>query len=112
MFFMLPVYLKVIEKIMVSTGIGDPFTNPESIPIALSYFHTAFNLSNVLLLIGFVPLLVKLACKLVPARSDEDEEFHLEYIGTEIMRTADLSLEEARKEGAKGGKITSKMARL
>ena len=112
MFFMLPVYLKVIEKIMVSTGIGDPFTNPESIPIALSYFHTAFNLSNVLLLIGFVPLLVKLACKLVPARSDEDEEFHLEYIGTEIMRTADLSLEEARKEVAKFGKTTSKMSRL
>ena len=112
MFFMLPVYLMVIEKIMVGSGIGDPFTNAESVPIALSYFHTAFNLSNVLLLIGFVPLLVKLACRLVKAKSDEDEEFHLEYIGTEIMRTADLSLEEARKEVAKFGKTTSKMFRF
>ncbi len=112
MFFMLPYYLIVIEKIMLASGIGDPFTNAESVPIALSYFHTAFNLTNVLLLIGFVPLLVKLAIKLIPARSDEDEEFHLEYIGTEIMRTADLSLEEAKKEVAKFGKTTSKMSRF
>ena len=112
MFFMLPVYLYIIEKIMIGSGTGDPFVNPESVPIALSYFHTAFNLSNMLLLIGFVPLLVKLAVRLVPVKSDEDEEFHLEYIGTEIMRTADLSLEEARKEVAKFGKTTSKMAKI
>ena len=112
MFFMLPVYLMLIEKLMISSGTGDPFNNPEAVPIALSYFHTAFNLSNVILLIGFVPLLVRLAIRLVPAKSDEDEEFHLEYIGTEIMRTADLSLEEARKEVAKFGKTTSKMSRI
>ncbi len=112
MFFLLPTYLLVIEKLMIKSGTGDPFINPESVPIALSYFHTAFNLSNVILLIGFVPLLVKLAVRLVPAKSDEDEEFHLEYIGTEIMRTADLSLEEARKEVAKFGKTTTKMAKL
>lgn len=112
MFFMIPVYLMLIKKVMIGTGIGDPFVNAESVPIALSYFHTAFNLSNVLLLIGFVPLLVKLAVRLVPTKSDEDEEFHLEYIGTEIMRTADLSLEEARKEVAKFGKITSKMSQF
>jgi phosphate:Na+ symporter len=112
MFFMLPVYLGFIKKIMISSGMGDPFVNPESVPIGLSYFHTAFNLTNVLLLIGFVPLLVKLAIRLVPAKSDDDEEFHLEYIGTEIMRTADLSLEEARKEVAKFGKTTAKMSRI
>ena len=112
MFFMIPVYLMLIKKVMIGTGIGDPFVNAESVPIALSYFHTAFNLSNVLLLIGFVPLLVKLAVRLVPTKSDEDEEFHLEYIGTEIMRTADLSLEEARKEVAKFGKTTSKMSQF
>ena len=112
MFFMLPVYLGFIKKIMISSGMGDPFINPESVPIGLSYFHTAFNLTNVLLLIGFVPLLVKLAIRLVPAKSDDDEEFHLEYIGTEIMRTADLSLEEARKEVGKFGKTTAKMSRI
>jgi phosphate:Na+ symporter len=112
MFFMLPLYLTGIENLMINSGFGDPFINPESVPIALSYFHTAFNLSNVILLIGFVPLLVKLAIRLVPAKSNEDEVFHLEYIGTEIMRTADLSLEEARKEVAKFGRTTSKMAKI
>jgi phosphate:Na+ symporter len=112
MIFMIPVYLGFIKKIMIGSGMGDPFVNPESVPIGLSYFHTAFNLTNVLLLIGFVPVLVRLAIRLVPAKSDDDEEFHLEYIGTEIMRTADLSLEEARKEVAKFGKTTSKMSRI
>lgn len=110
MFFMLPVYLGGIKKIMIGSGLSDPFVNSESVPIALSYFHTAFNLSNVLLLIGFVPLLVKLAIKLVPPKSDEDEEFHLEYIGTEILRTPDLSMEEAKKEVAKFGKIATRMS--
>ncbi len=112
MFFMLPVYINVIKKVMIASGMGDPYINSESVPIALSYFHTAFNMSNVLLLIGFVPWLVKLAIRFVPAKSDEDEEFHLEYIGTEIMRTADLSLEEARKEVAKFGKTTTRMSKF
>ena len=112
MIFMLPVYLNIIEKLMVSMGTGDPFVNPEAVPIALSYFHTAFNLSNVILLIGFVPQLVNLAIRLVPAKSEEDEEFHLEYIGSEIMRTADLSLEEARKEVARLARTTSRMSRI
>ncbi|MGI9544107.1 MAG: Na/Pi cotransporter family protein [Cyclobacteriaceae bacterium] len=110
MFFMHPVYLRVIGNIMDATGQGSPFTDPEAVPIALSYFHTAFNASNVLLLIAFVPFLVKLAIRLVPSKGEDDEEFHLEYIGSEIMRTAELSLEEAKKEVAKFGKTTSKMS--
>ena len=110
MFFMHPVYLKIISSFMESSGQGSPLTDPEAVPIALSYFHTAFNASNVILLIAFVPWLVKMAIRLVPSKGDEDEEFYLEYIGSEIMRTAELSLEEAKKEVAKFGKTTSKMS--
>ena len=110
MFFMHPVYLRVISNVMEASGQGSPFSDPEAVPIALSYFHTAFNATNVILLIAFVPLLVKLAIRLVPSKGEDDEEFHLEYIGSEIMRTAELSLEEAKKEVAKFGKTTSKMS--
>ena len=83
--------------------------NNESIALELAYFHTFFNTMNVLLLIGFVPLLVKLAIRTVPSRTDDDEEFHLEYIGTGLMGTPELSMMEARKEIARMGEITAKM---
>ena len=39
---------------------------------------------NVLLLIGFVPWLVKVAIRTVPEREADDDEFRLEYIGTTV----------------------------
>lgn len=86
----------------------DP-NQPESIPIALSIFHSSFNIINVLLMVGFVKLIASVVTKLVPARGD-DEEFHLEYIGDAIFRTPDISILEARKEIVKFGEITSKMS--
>ena len=85
-----------------------PFNDPEAVPIGLSIFHTAFNIVNALLLIGFVGFIAKMVTKMVPSKGD-DEEFHLEYIGTGMMDTAELSLGEAAKEIAKFGEITSRM---
>lgn len=89
-------------------GNGDAYSNPEMIPYALSYFHTAFNLSNVLLLIWFVPILVKLAEKLVPSKGRIDEEYHLEYISTGLLSTPELAILEAKKEVLKFGNIIKK----
>ena len=75
----------------------------------LALFHTFFNLTNVLLLIWFVPLLVKLAIRSVPSQGEEDEQHHLEYIGNTLMATAELSILEAQKEIARFGKIDKKM---
>ena len=66
---------------------------------------------NVLLLIWFVPQLVNLAIKTVKSKGDEDEQFRLEYIGGAIQ-TPQLSVLEAKKEVAKFGKLTKKMAKV
>lgn len=89
-------------------GNGDAYSNPEMVPYALSYFHTAFNLSNVLLLIWFVPILVKVAVKLVPSKGRIDEEYHLEYISTGLLSTPELAILEAKKEVSKFGNIIKK----
>src|SRR5690554_1458559 len=47
--------------------------------LALSLFHTSFNVLNVLLLFGFVPLLVRFVEYIQP-ESGEKESFHLRYI--------------------------------
>jgi phosphate:Na+ symporter len=82
--------------------------SPESIPVALSTFHTLFNLINVLIMINFVPFLVKLATKLVKSKGKEDEEFHLEFIKSNII-TPEISALEAQNEITRMGTYVSKM---
>ncbi len=84
---------------------------PESIPIALSVFHSSFNIINVLLLVSFVNPIAATVTKMVRS-SGEDEEYHLEFIGNVIIQTPDISILEARKEIAKFGKITAKMSKF
>ncbi len=102
-------FLRGIGYYIENTQGISPFAanGAEAIPIALSLFHTTFNVLNMLLLVGFVKFIAKTVEKLVPARGDED--FHLEFIGKGLIRTPDISIMEARKEIAKFAEITSRM---
>ena len=64
---------------------------------ALSGFHTAFNLCNVLLLIWFIKPMETLICKIIKEKED-GEDFRIKFISGGLMSTAELSLFEARKE--------------
>ncbi|MDA3854571.1 MAG: Na/Pi cotransporter family protein [Bacteroidales bacterium] len=68
-----------------------------AIPIALSIFHTIFNILNTLLLIGFVKPLEKFIIRIVKQK-DSDEEFKLQFISTGLLSTIDLSILQAKKE--------------
>jgi len=106
-----PFFLQGIAAGMEYFGAGNPFTDTEvSSNTGLAIFHTAFNTLNVLILIWFVPQLVRIAERMVKSRGAADEEFHLDYIGTGIMSTPDLSILEAKKEIAKFGELTSRMS--
>ncbi len=102
-------FIKAITFLTIRAGLPSPMETAESIPYALSAFHTLFNLTNVILLIAFVPLLVRLAEYLVKSKGEEDEEFHLEHIGSGYMSTPELSILEAKKELNKFGKVVNKM---
>ena len=66
--------------------------------LALSLFHTSFNVFNVLLLFAFVPLLVKLVEWIQPEKPGAREGYQLRYIHSGLMSSAELSLEQAQKE--------------
>jgi len=63
----------------------------------LSAFHTAFNVINTLLLIGFVHQIEMLVCKVLPMK-DQDEDYRLKFISGGLLSTAELSIMEAQKE--------------
>lgn len=91
---------------------GVPFDadNPEMADTGLALFHTSFNLANVIVMIWFVPQLVRMAEKTVKSKGDANEDFKLDFIGSNLVSSPGIALFEAKKEVAKFGHTTSKMA--
>lgn len=65
--------------------------------LQLSAFHTAFNICNTLLLIGFVKQIEKFVCWALPQK-EEDKEPGLRYISGGLLSTSELSIWQARNE--------------
>lgn len=101
--------LNLVDWYLVSSGSASPFVTATSIPVALSIFHSAFNILNTLFLIWFVNFIANTVTKFI--KSTGDDEFQLEYISTGMMNTAELSIEEARKETVRMGEMTQKMSK-
>ena len=78
-------------------------------PIALSLFHTSFNIINTIILIGFVNFIAKIATRMVKQKEEEDEEFRLKYINTGLLSTSEISTVLAQKEITAFGKRVEKM---
>ncbi|WP_436517715.1 Na/Pi cotransporter family protein [Ekhidna sp. To15] len=101
--------LSLVDWYLVSNGSASPFVTATSIPIALSIFHSTFNILNTLLLIWFVNFIARTVTKAI--KSTGEDEFSLEYISTGMMNTSELSIEEARKETVRMGEMTQKMSK-
>lgn len=63
----------------------------------LSAFHTAFNVVNTLLLIGFVKQIENFVCKILPMK-EQDDVHRLKFISGGLLSTAELSIIQVQKE--------------
>lgn len=100
-----PFFLDGVRSASISIWGEDPFVVATAIPKALALFHTTFNILNVILLVGFVGVIGRLVVRMVPSKGGEDEIFNLDYIGSGMMATPELSILEAKKELAKFGDL-------
>ncbi|MGB5583821.1 MAG: Na/Pi symporter, partial [Gammaproteobacteria bacterium] len=66
--------LNYIDGITQNLEGASPFVEAAAIPIALSLFHTFFNIINTLLLIGFIKQIAKIVEWMVPAVIEEEAE--------------------------------------
>ena len=84
---------------------------PAHLSFALATFHTAFNVTNTLILIWFIPQIEKIVCRFIkPKKSEEEEEFRLKYIRGGIMKTPEISVLQAQKEIAVFGERMMRMS--
>ncbi|WP_207155276.1 Na/Pi cotransporter family protein [Prevotella herbatica] len=80
---------------------ADPnfLANTAKLSFVLAAFHTTFNVANTLVLVGFIPQIKKIVCKVIrPKKQNDEDDFRLRFIQTGIMKTAELSVLEAQKE--------------
>lgn len=79
--------------------IHDPLYNRESVPLAISLFHTIFNVGNTIILAFFIPQILKVVDWMVKMPvEDSEDEFRLTYIEGNWLSTAELNLQSAKSE--------------
>lgn len=80
-------------------ALDDPNYNHESVPMAISLFHTIFNVGNTIILAFFIPQILKIVNWMVKTKTDEtDDDFRLTYIEGNWLSTAELNLQSAKSE--------------
>ncbi len=110
MLIVIPLFLDGIGWIVSQThGVGFNPTDPGMANEGIALFHTLFNCANVILLIGFVPYIVKLVEKAIKSKGEIDEEFKLDYITAGGIGLPEVAILEAKKEVAKFGEVTTRM---
>jgi phosphate:Na+ symporter len=98
-------FLHLVEAITLKTGLMSPFIiegqttqqSAEAIPVALSIFHTVFNVLNTSIQIWFIPTIARIVTFLIKQKEDE-EDYRLQFITTGLLSTSELSILQAQKE--------------
>jgi phosphate:Na+ symporter len=69
------------------------------IPVVLAMFHTCFNILNTCLLIGFIPQMERIVCKLLPEnKAEANQPTTLHFISSGVMKTPEIGVLQAQKE--------------
>lgn len=103
--------LNIIDSIVTEFWGDSPYINYKMIPIALCFFHSAFNVINTLLLIGFIPVMVRILNFLIHGKNKK-KKFKLKNINTGLVSTSELSLKLLQKELFEYGKLHISMFEL
>ena len=113
--WVLAVFYPFVRTVCRVVGV-DPSSesiDPARLTFALAAFHTGFNVINTALLIGFIPYIEKLVCRIIkPKKSESEDEFRLQYIHGGLMKTPEISILQAQKEIVSFGEKMHKMYTL
>lgn len=91
-------FLNLVAYITESAEGVSPFVSAAAIPVALSLFHSMFNIINTTVLAWFIPLIIKIVTSVIKVNPEENENFRLRYIPSSIVNTGELDIQTAKKE--------------
>ena len=97
--FIIPFYPICHGVEYISKELDMLLPNIPATPLAITVFHTLFNVVTTIILAFFIPQIVKLVEWMVPEKKEEsEEEFRLTYLEPNLLSTAELNLQSAKSE--------------
>lgn len=98
--FLIPFYPICNAVMAVSEQLDSLLPNIPLIPLAITVFHTLFNVVTTIILAFFIPQIEKIVTWMVPDKKGEEgeEEFRLTYLEPNLLSTAELNLQSAKSE--------------
>ncbi|MEP0133145.1 MAG: Na/Pi cotransporter family protein [Eudoraea sp.] len=66
-------FLQLISWMVQKLGSASPFVSAAAVPVAISLFHTVFNVLNTFLLVWFIKPIARLVEKMVPEKLDPEK---------------------------------------
>lgn len=92
-------FLNMIGWLVVRTGSDSPFVNAMAIPVAISLFHTIFNIVNTFLLVWFIKPIARIVERVIPERIEEDKSIaEPKYLNEKVLRYPETALSSLEKE--------------
>lgn len=81
-----------------------------SVAFGLAMFPTVFNAFNLMIMIWFTKVYVKIVCWVMPAKhKDDEEDFSLKFINRGLLTASELNIAQAQKEIEVYGKRVARM---
>ena len=92
-------FLKMVSWVAQQTGSQSPYLSAAAIPVAISLFHTIFNICNTFLLVWFVKPIAKLVERIVPVKILPEKEIdEPKYLSKEVMKYPETLIVSLEKE--------------
>ncbi len=80
-------FLKLISWIALKLGSDSPYLSAAAIPVAISLFHTVFNITNTFLLLWFIKPIAKFVKRIVPEKIEPEKEIdEPKFLTKEILK--------------------------
>ena len=99
MLLLITPFLKAIDWFVTMKGSPSPFESSEAIPVALSLFHTSFNIINTSLLIWFIPQIVRIVERMIPIKEKAEPDVEqAKYLNKDALNYPETALSALYKE--------------
>ena len=98
--WVLVVFYPLVDMVCGLVGYNPSLSGQaERIPVVLAMFHTCFNILNTALLIGFIPQMERIVCRLLPeGKAEAKEPSTLHFISGGVIQTPEIAVLQAQKE--------------
>ena len=86
-------FLRFVDWLAKSFGSDSPYVSAAAIPVAISLFHTAFNIINSFLLIWFVNPIAKIVERIVPEKSEPEKPVNEpKYLNKSVLKYPEIAI--------------------